>query len=183
MSILPEASVRRLIRLTASWFSFLLLTASLWAQNTIRVPEDQPSIQAAINTANNGDTVLVAPGTYFENLFFSGRAITVKSSAGADSTIIDGGGELPVASFQSGEGQGTVLNGFTIRNGGPDGAIIMFFSSHQQCRVRYPSVFLAFGGGGEQHHFKQSHGLCIFGWRRGYCDRRRRVSADNRKHN
>lgn len=128
MPILPQVSVRPLIRLTITISLLLLLTTSLWAQTTIRVPEDQPTIQNAINVASNGDTVLVAPGTYFENLFFGGKAITVKSSAGADSTVIDGGG-LPITSFQLGEGQSSVLDGFTTRNGGTDGAIVVFFSS------------------------------------------------------
>ena len=128
MSIVREASVRPLSRVTISMLLFFLLTTSLQAQTTIRVPEDQPSIQDAINVASSGDTVLVAPGTYFENLFFGGKAIAVKSSAGADSTIIDGGG-IVVVSFQSFEGQTTVLDGFTIRNGGADGAIVVFFSS------------------------------------------------------
>lgn len=37
---------------------------SAWTQNTIHVPADQPTIQAGINAAQNGDTVLVAPGKH-----------------------------------------------------------------------------------------------------------------------
>jgi serine protease len=58
---------------------------------TIRVPADQPTIQAAINAANNGDTVLVSDGTYKENINFNGKAIRVTSVNGATTTIIDGG--------------------------------------------------------------------------------------------
>ena len=87
------------------------------AQNTIRVPEDQATIQGAISVANPGDTVLVAPGSYAENLNFSGKAITVTSSGGAAQTIIDGGGKAPVVIFNTGEGSNSVLNGFTIQNG------------------------------------------------------------------
>lgn len=87
------------------------------AQSTINVPADQATIQGAINAANNGDTVLVAPGTYSENINFSGKAITVTSSGGASDTTIDGGAKAPVVIFNTGEGAGSVLNGFTIQNG------------------------------------------------------------------
>jgi len=93
------------------------------AQTTIHVPSDQATIQAAINAANNGDTVLVAPGTYSENLNFSGKLITVTSSGGASVTTIDGGAKAPVVIFNSGEGPNSVLNGFTIQNGRADGTI------------------------------------------------------------
>ena len=72
---------------------FLCLTPSAKAA-TINVPADQASIQAGINAANNGDTVLVAPGTYFENIDFKGKAITVISSGGAATTVIDGARRL-----------------------------------------------------------------------------------------
>jgi hypothetical protein len=83
----------------------------------IRVPSDQPTIQAAINVANNGDTVLVAPGTYHENIYFGGKAITVTSENGPDVTIIDGRAADPVVIFNSGEGRDSTLDGFTLQNG------------------------------------------------------------------
>ena len=76
----------------------------------INVPADQPTIQAGINAASNGDSVLVAPGTYTENINFMGKAITVTSSAGAETTIIDGGNTAPVATFSSSEGPMSVLS-------------------------------------------------------------------------
>src|SRR6185437_164194 len=86
---------------------------------TINVPDNEPTIQAAINAANNGDTVLVSPGTYFENLNFNGKAITVTSSGGPSMTTVDGGGLGPVAIFETNEGPGAVLNGFTLQDGAP----------------------------------------------------------------
>jgi len=45
----------------------------------IHVPADQPTIQAGINAATHGDTVLVAPGTYFDNINFRVKNIVVAS--------------------------------------------------------------------------------------------------------
>jgi hypothetical protein len=96
---------------------------------TIKVPADQPKIQTAINAASNGDTVLVAPGTYFENINFRGKNIVVASNFVIDhnlgsisNTVIDGSKAInrDTAScviFYSGENSTAVLQGFTIING------------------------------------------------------------------
>ncbi|MHC4945988.1 MAG: right-handed parallel beta-helix repeat-containing protein, partial [Planctomycetota bacterium] len=90
--------------------------------DTIHVPADYLTIQEAIDAAVDGDTVLVAPGTYVENIEFLGKAITVKSSDGPDVTIIDGGNPSnpdigSVVRFMKQEGPRTVLAGFTVTNG------------------------------------------------------------------
>src|SRR5215813_5121568 len=87
---------------------------------TFRVPSDRPTIQSAINDATDGDKVLVAPGTYFENIDFRGKAITVTSESGPQDTIIDARNRNPVVSFTSGEGRNSALNGFTLQFGGPN---------------------------------------------------------------
>ena len=84
---------------------------------TIHVPADQPTIQAAIDAATDGDTVLVSDGTYTENINFEGKAITVTSVNGSKVTTIDGGKLNVVVAFVTKEGAGSVLNGFTITNG------------------------------------------------------------------
>jgi hypothetical protein len=81
------------------------------------VPGDQPTIQAGINAAVTGDTVQVDPGTYFENINFNGKAITVTSASGPDVTVIDGGNIAPVATFSSGETLSSVLSRFTLKHG------------------------------------------------------------------
>jgi hypothetical protein len=95
----------------------LVTTRFAIAGTIIHVPADQPTIQAGINAANNGDTVLVAPGTYNENVNFNGKAITVTSSAGTKTTVIDGGRRGTVVVFNSGETITSVLSGFTVQNG------------------------------------------------------------------
>jgi parallel beta-helix repeat protein len=77
------------------------------------------SIQTAIDNAVDTDEIVVAPGTYFETIDFDGKAIWLHSSDGADVTIIDasGLGYVSVVTCDSGEGPGTVLEGFTLTGG------------------------------------------------------------------
>ncbi|MEI6500853.1 MAG: right-handed parallel beta-helix repeat-containing protein [Armatimonadota bacterium] len=80
------------------------------------------TIQAAINAAVKGDVVVVAKGTYKENIDFKGKAITVQSTYQADAsatagTVIDGSKSGSVVTFKSGEKRTTLLRGFTITNG------------------------------------------------------------------
>ncbi len=104
--------------------SILLLFSSAIAGTTIHVPADQPTIQAGINAASNGDTVLVSPGTYYENINFMGKAITLTSASGPAVTIIDGSNAYAAAAtFSSGESLRSVLSGFTLRNGMPEVSI------------------------------------------------------------
>jgi hypothetical protein len=84
---------------------------------TIRVPADQPTIQAAIDAATSGDTVLVGPGAYYEAINFNGKIITVTSELGAAATTIDAGGKPAVVTFKSGETRNAILSGFTITGG------------------------------------------------------------------
>lgn len=108
---------KKSISVAAAIFGMLQLPLNAEAQITIRVPSDQPTIQNAINTAINGDTVLVAPGTYVENINFLGKAITVTSEGGPEVTVIDGNQADSVVTFASGEGTSSVLDGFTLQNG------------------------------------------------------------------
>ena len=89
----------------------------LWAQQTIHVPADAATIQSGINVASDGDTVLVAPGTYVENIDFKGKAITVTSSGGATTTTIDGGQKGIVVRFGNNETRASVINGFNTSVG------------------------------------------------------------------
>lgn len=111
-----------LLALLFKLLTFFACVPVAFAQSTIRVPLNFPTIQAAINAAVAGDTVLVAPGVYTENINFNGKAITVSGESGANFTVIDGNGAGPVVSFTNGEGQSSRLVGFTIRNGGAPGS-------------------------------------------------------------
>ena len=94
----------------------LLLSASTQA-DIINVPADQPTIQDCIAAAEHGDECVVAPGTYFENINFLGKAITLHSIEGQLVTTINAGGSGTVVTCNSNEGPDTVLQGFTISGG------------------------------------------------------------------
>jgi len=113
------------------------------------------SIQEAINAAQNGDTVVVAPGTYVENLDFVGKAITVTSMDPLDpsvvaATTVDGGASDSVVTFAHDEGPASVLTGFTLTNGqaGQGGGIHCYYSSPTIRRNRIIGNYAQYGSGG-----------------------------------
>ena len=67
--------------------------------------------------AEDGDEIVVHPGTYVERITLSGKAITLRSSDGPVVTILDGDAGGTVVTCNSGEGPNTVIEGFTITNG------------------------------------------------------------------
>lgn len=95
----------------------------------LEVPAQYPTIQLAIDSAKRGDTVLVAPGRYFENIRFKGKGIVVTSRfaqshdlADIEQTIIDGSrpahpDTASVVMFINTEDSTAVLQGFTITGG------------------------------------------------------------------
>lgn len=107
----------RRITVTSLVFLFVSLSLPVFA-TTILVPAGQPTIQAGINAAVAGDIVQVSAGTYYENINFSGKAITVTSASGPAATIIDGSkNSSATVTFDSSEKSTSVLNGFTLRGG------------------------------------------------------------------
>ena len=90
----------------------------------INIPDDHPTIQRGIDASSDGDTVLVQPGNYKENINFNARNIVVGSLflTTADvsyiySTIIDGDSSGSVITFVRGENRDATIIGFTIENG------------------------------------------------------------------
>jgi parallel beta-helix repeat protein len=111
----PGNSMLRLVFLitVSATLAAILSRSDCWAK-VINVPGDEPTIQAGIDAASNGDTILVAPGVYNENITFDTVAavVTVASKNGPSVTTIQGTGTGPVVQI----GQG-VLSGFTITGG------------------------------------------------------------------
>ncbi|MCJ7729077.1 MAG: right-handed parallel beta-helix repeat-containing protein, partial [Sedimentisphaerales bacterium] len=73
------------------WLTFVVLATPAFTAELL-VPSQYPTIQAAIDAAANGDTVVIAPGTYTgdgnRDIAF-GKAITVRSQNGPETCIID----------------------------------------------------------------------------------------------
>lgn len=93
---------------------------------TWEVPSQCPTIQAGIDSAAAGDTVLIATGTYSgvgnRDIDFNGKAIVVRSQDGDPETcVIDmlgaGAGQHRGFYLHSGEGPGSVLEGVTVKKG------------------------------------------------------------------
>ena len=80
------------------------------------------SIQVGVYAASDGDTVIVAKGTYWENVHLSGRNITLRSTAPLDpmvvaETVLDADNSGSVVTFSGTENETCVLSGFVIRRG------------------------------------------------------------------
>ena len=165
-------------RVIILWVASILLATSPLLADTITVPGDQPTIQSGIMVAQPADTVLVAEGTYFENIDFLGKDIVVCSEYALDldlthiyNTIIDGSASADPDTgscvvFVAGESRAAVLQGFTLTGGTgtsyaftptaiyrEGGAIIASYSSPTICNNRItgnsaPAGGVALPGGG-----------------------------------
>jgi parallel beta-helix repeat protein len=103
----------------------LATTCSSPGQPILNVPASYPTIQSAVNASTNGACILVAPGTYFENIEIDGRYIELKAaSPDVTQTVIDGARRWCVVVFQQVPYNPAVpyvpaarISGFTIQNG------------------------------------------------------------------
>jgi len=113
-------------KVVISTISVCLLFAM--AEGRIRhVPGEYSTIQEGINDCSGGDTLLVDPGTYYENITFNGQylvlASTFLTTGNPDfinSTVIDGSNQGPVVRFENGEDSRAIITGFTITHGYSD---------------------------------------------------------------
>jgi len=119
----------------------IIVAAATAAASIIDVPADYPTIQLALDATSDGDTVLVQPGLYLENVDFHGRNaivgslfLTTEDTSYITSTVIDGGSSGSVITFQSGEDSTCALTGFTIQHGAS------LFGGGILCRNSSPTI-------------------------------------------
>jgi len=111
------------------------------------VPSQYPTIQAGIDAAPEGDTVLVADGTYTgdgnRDLDFGGVNMVVMSENGPEVTIIDceGSEQDPHRGFDFHcvEDSNSVVKGFTIRNGYASGSGLAGMGGGIRCDTSSPT--------------------------------------------
>jgi parallel beta-helix repeat protein len=124
-------------------FAFLLFAVPSQARTITvddNIPADFDNIQDAINDSNDGDIIVVGPGTYTgygnHDIDFDGKAITVRSMDANDpdivsATIIDCNGteDEPRRGFYfyRGEDENSIIDGFTITGGYISGDIMAIF--------------------------------------------------------
>ncbi|GEM_PF-5550265 len=120
------------MRFLMSLSVLIAVFSGLSTADVINVPSDQPTIQQAVDAAVDGDEIVVAPGTYNEQINLRGKRITIRSvdpddPATVSATVVDGGNdrtlpgfpqrEGPVFRANSGETTDTRLVGLTITGG------------------------------------------------------------------
>ena len=116
----------------------------IYSYNIFYVPADYSSIQSAINYAHNGDTIEVAPGTYYENINFLSKALVVRSEymngVDIDEFIISGSDSLSVVTIENVEQDGAALMGFTISEGYGGGVSFEDFISMAADEILFDSL-------------------------------------------
>ncbi len=97
-----------------------LMSVGVVSSADLHVPSEYRTIQQAIDAAEDGDRVIVAPGLYsgrgFRGISFEGKAITVQG-ASAETTILDCEWMDRGFEFHCGEGPDSILRNIQIING------------------------------------------------------------------
>ena len=162
-------------------FALSFCFSTLMNAQYIQIPLDYPSIQEGIDHAMPGDTIIVAPGTYYERINFNGKDIVLGSQYllngnedFIEQTILDGNLQGAVVTFSNNETNSTELVGFTITRGSHDqdvdfpyygGGIVCINASPT---IRHNNIVKCKGT-----HFGYSHFGAI------YCERSQAEIQDN----
>jgi hypothetical protein len=146
-------------------------------ENIFAVPQDHPTIQAAIDAIQPGQsgTVLVAAGTYQGPIDFRGKNVVVRGAGASTTTIQGSGGQLSAVVRLSGNEPPTAaLERFTVR-GGLSGSPIPqapqflvgggLFANESAAKVRdcvFEDNFASYGGGAYLRNSSTTFERCTF---------------------
>jgi len=130
----------------------LLLTILLISLNSfasiINIPADFEQIQSGISAAVWGDTILIQPGTYMENIDYLGKSITVGSlflttqdTTYISQTIIDGDQNGPVVKFNNNENSDAVLLGLSLINGSGKSIVVHEEDYYEYIELRGGAIY------------------------------------------
>lgn len=115
----------------------------------LRVPEDHPGVQAALDAAREGDTVSVAPGVYRESLRLAGKNLLLTGRGGGE-TVLEGREGAVLLALGADLGPATRVTGLTFRNAGH--AVVS--------RGRASVIGNRFTGNGDAMSYENGGGLC-----------------------
>jgi len=152
--------------------AMLFCTSAVFGADRL-VPSVYPTIQAGIDAAEPGDTVIIAEGTYTgdgnHDLDFGGKAITVRSTEPNDwdvvaATVVDGQYAGRGFYFHSAETASSVLAGLTITNGYADfgGGIFCTGSSPTIRNCKLTDNIADYGGGMGNQNCSPTVTECMF---------------------
>ena len=142
------------------------------AASFVRVPEDHPTIQAAVDAAPDGGVVLIAPGVYHEEVRIAGKSVrlashflTTRDPRYIETTVLDGSIPAPadaeddddvrrnqVILVEADAGPRTAIVGLTIRDG-DDGI---------SCHARIAILFNLFLNNSDAIDYEDGGGECRF---------------------
>ncbi len=126
--------IKNLLRI---YIVILLIYSGSAESRQLAVPGEFERIQLAIEQAEHGDSVIVAPGEYPETVDFTGKNILLLgNSEDPSTTIIDGGHEQRCVLFSRQENRSAILDGFTLRNGIAEYGSGILISSESSPTVR-----------------------------------------------
>ncbi len=134
----------------AASFVLLLVLCQVCLGGTINVPGDYGDIQTAYDIAGYGDTILVALGTYVENIQIGSKKIVLLSSSGYENTVLNPADPYePIIFISDDNGNHSEINGFTIS--GTQGAVgircINAGPTVKNCDISYNSTIWEDGAG------------------------------------
>ncbi|MFH2002202.1 MAG: right-handed parallel beta-helix repeat-containing protein [Planctomycetota bacterium] len=93
---------------------FILMMSTPLSAAIIRVPQDYSTIQEAIDAATDFDEIIVAPGTYVEQLKIMSKSPILRSEGGPEVTVLRTSSTEPVIRILGTLADIPFLSGFTI---------------------------------------------------------------------